>query len=241
MRPGVIVSIIGHIGAVMMTLLAWEASSSLPTPQGVVVPVEIVDVSLESNVRALAEPVPEEEVAPVEEMPTVAEERPTPAPTPTPQRQRQRNDEFDLSAIAGLIDKQRDPGRERNEGERADRNQRGAGAGTGNSAALEDRVAALTQRALMRCWRMPADLPDPERLVVTLEFELDRNGNLRGQPRVTRPTNYTFDAPMRTAVESALRAVRSCDFTFFPEDPSVGARYDAWDDLEFTFAVRQPS
>ena len=241
MRPGVIVSIIGHVGAVMMTLLAWEASSSLPTPQSVVVPVEIVDVSLESNVRALAEDVPDEEVAPEESVPTIAEERPAPAPTPTPQRQRPRNDDFDLSAIAGLIDKQRDPGRERTEGERADRTQRGAGAGTGNSAALEDRVAALTQRAMQRCWRMPADLPDPERLVVTLEFELDRNGNLRGQPRVTRPTNYTFDAPMRTAVESALRAVRSCDFTFFPEDPSVGSRYDAWDDLEYTFSVRQPS
>jgi hypothetical protein len=239
MRPGVIVSIIGHIGAVMMTLLAWEASSSLPTPQSVVVPVEIVDVALESNVRALAEDVPDEEVAPVEQPPTVAEERPAPAPTPTPQRQRPRNDEFDLSAIAGLIDKQRDPGRERTEGERADRTQRGAGAGTGNAAALEDRVAALTQRAMQRCWRMPADLPDPERLAVTLEFELDRNGNLRGQPRVTMPTNYTFDPHRRAAVEAALRAVRSCDFTFFPEDPAVGSRYDAWDDLEYTFAVRQ--
>jgi hypothetical protein len=240
MRPGVIVSIIGHIGAVMMTLLAWEASSSLPPPQSVVVPVEIVDVALESNVRALMEDVPDEEVTP-EETPTIAEERPAPAPTPTPQRPRPRNDDFDLSAIAGLIDKQRDPGRERTEGERADRSQTSAGTGTGNTAALEDRVAALTQRAMQRCWRMPADLPDPERLVVTLEFELDRNGNLRGQPRVTRPTSYTFDAPMRTAVESALRAVRSCDFSFFPEDPSVGSRYDAWDDLEYTFSVRQPS
>ncbi len=236
MRPGVIVSIIGHVGAVMMTLLAWEASSSLPPPQSVIVPVEIVDVALESNVRALAEDVPDDEVSPEEATPTPASE--TPAPAPTPQRQRPRNDDFDLSAIAGLIDKQRDPGRERNEGQRAERTQRAAGAGTADVAAIEDRVAALNRRAMLRCWRMPADLPDPERLVVVLEFDLDRNGNLRGQPRVVSPTNYTFDAPMRAAVDTALRAVRACDFTFFPQDPVVGERYEAWDELRFRFAIQ---
>jgi hypothetical protein len=59
MRPGVIVSIIGHVGAVLMTLLAWEARTTLPPESGAVVPVEIVDVALESNVRALAEEAPE--------------------------------------------------------------------------------------------------------------------------------------------------------------------------------------
>lgn len=220
-----------------MTMLAWEARSTLPPEMGVVVPVEIVDVALESNVRALAVEAPAEpESSPEEQTPTAAEEQPAPAPTPAPQRpRREQNEEFDLSAIAGMIDKQRQPNRPRNEGERAERNQQGAGLGTAEVAALEDRVRALNRRALMRCWRMPVDLPDPERLVVTVEFELDRNGNLRGQPRVTSPRNYTFDPAMRTAVEAALRAVRSCDFTFFPTDPVVGERYDAWDDLDFTF------
>jgi hypothetical protein len=237
MRPGVIVSIIGHVGAVLMTLLAWEARSSLPPEQGAVVPIEIVDVALESNVRALAEDVPDEEVAPEEQTPTEAEEQPAPSPTPTP-RPRPRNDEFDLSAIAGMIDKQRDPGRERNEGQRAERNQEGAGLGTAEVAAMEDRVRALTRTHLLRCWRMPIDLPDPERLVVTVEFEVDRNGSLRGQPRVTSPRNYTFDAPMRTAVEAALRAVRQCDPFPYPEDPVVGEHYQSWDQLEFTFRPR---
>jgi hypothetical protein len=235
MRPGVIVSVVGHVGAALMTLLAWEASSSLPAQVGAVVPVEIVDIAPESNVRALAEEVPEDEVSPDEVMPTDAQEQPAPSPTPTPRPPRQREDEFDLSAIAGMIDRQRDPGRRQQEGERADRTQQGAGQGTAEVAALEDRVRALNRRALMRCWRMPADLPDPDRLVVTLEFELDRNGNLRGQPRVVSPRNYTFDPAMRTAVEAALRAVRSCDFTFFTTDPVVGERYDAWDELDFTF------
>jgi hypothetical protein len=240
MRPGVFVSIIGHLGFIMMTLMMWPAlRSALPAQSGAVVPVEIVDVAAESNVRALAEDVPDQEVAPSEQEPTEAQPEPTPAPAPPAQRVRPRpSDEFDLSAVAGLLDKQRDPGRQRTQGERADRNRQGTGLGTAEVAALEDRVRALNRRALTRCWRMPADLPDPERLVVTVQFELDRNGQLRGQPRVTSPTNYTFDPVMQQAANAALRAVRSCDFTFFPNDPVVGQRYDAWDDLDFTFAIR---
>lgn len=237
MRAGWVVSAIGHVGFVIMTMLAWETHSTSMPEQGAVVPVEIVDVAAESNVRALAEDVPDEEVSPTEETPQEAEPEPAPSPQPAQQRPRQNNDEFDLSAVSGLLDKQRDPGRERQEGQRADRTQRGAGLGTAEVAALEDRVRALNARAMQRCWRMPADLPDPERLVVTLEFDLDRNGNLRGQPRVTSPRNYTFDPNMRTAVELALRAVRSCDFTFFPEDPVVGPHYEAWDEIEYTFRV----
>ncbi|QGZ96385.1 hypothetical protein [Terricaulis silvestris] len=239
MRPGVIVSIIGHVGAVMMTLLAWEASSSLPSAgQGIVVPVEIVDVSLESNVRALAEQV---EVEGEEQADEISEAVPAPRPVPTPTPPRQRPDQARDSFEDLLRNYDKDRGRRQETGETADTTRPGAGAGTGDTVAIRDRVTALNRRAMMRCWRMPSDLPDPERLNVTLEFDLDRNGNLRGQPRVIRPTNYTFDAPMRAAVENALRAVRSCDFTFFPEDPVVGSRYDAWDELEFTFGLNQPS
>lgn len=240
MRPGVVVSIIGHVGAVLMTMLAWEARSELPPRAGAVVPVEIVDVALESNVRALAEDVPDEEVAP-EDTPNVAEEEPQPAPTPSPRPQpprQQQNDDFDLAAISGMIDKQRNPGRERNEGQRADRNQQGAGLGTAEVAALEDRARALARAHLRRCWRMPVDLPDPDRLVVTIEFDLNRNGTLNGQPRVISPRNTTFDPAMAAAVAAAERAVRTCDPYPFPDDPVVGEHYDIWRQTEFTFRPR---
>lgn len=239
MRAGVIVSIIGHIGFVLMTMLAWEARSTITLAQGSIVPIEIVDVAAESNVRALAIDAPDEEVAPTEETPSEEEPEPAPSPEPAPQRQRQNNDSFDLAAVAGLLDKQREPGRERNEGQRSDRNQRGAGLGTAEVAALEDRVRSLMQRAMQRCWRMPLDQPDPERLVVTLQFELDRNGNLRGPPRVTNPQgNFTYDPPMRVAVENAIRAVQTCDPFPFATDPVVGEHYDTWDRIEFTFRPR---
>lgn len=238
MRAGWVVSFIGHIGFVIMTMLAWEARSTLLPAVGSVVPIEIVDVADESNVRALAIEAPDEEVAPSEETPTEEEPEPAPTPQPTPSRPRQNNDSFDLSAVAGLLDKQREPGRERNEGQRADRNQEGAGQGTDERVRMADRVIALTQRHIQRCWRMPIDQPDPERLIVVLEFDLDRNGNLRGAPRVISPTNYTFDAPMRVAVQNAVMAVNTCDPYPFPTDPVVGEHYETWARLRFRFIPR---
>ncbi len=243
MRPGVVVSIIGHIGAVLMTMLAWEARSELPARAGAVVPVEIVDVALESNVRALQEAQAEEETAAPEEQETVPEEAQTtpasaPAPTPRP-RDRNRDAFEDLLNDPGLIDRSKDRPRPRpTNGETADRTQEGAGLGTAEVAALEDRARALARAHLRRCWRMPVDLPEPDRLVVTVEFELNRNGTLNGQPRVTNPRNTTFDPAMRAAVEAAVRAVRTCDPYPFPDDPVVGEHYDVWRQTEFTFRPR---
>jgi hypothetical protein len=240
MRAGWIVSAIGHVGFVMMTMLAWEARSTLMPEISTVVPVEIVDVAAESNVRALAEEAEAEEAAPQEEETVEAQPPPAPAPTPAPERERRRrDDEFDLAAVARMVDKQREPGRERAEGARAERTQRGAGLGTDERVTLEARAAALVQAHLRRCWRMPSDLPEPERLVVVVEFDVNRNGSLNGQPRVVSPRNYTFDQPMRVAVEAAVRAVRQCDPFPFPDDPVVGEHYEIWRTNEYRFGLRQ--
>ncbi|MBX3431365.1 MAG: hypothetical protein KF779_17400 [Hyphomonadaceae bacterium] len=233
MRTGVIVSIIGHIGFVLMTMLAWEARSTITIGGGAIVPIEIVDVAAESNVRALSVDEPEGEPIPAEEPP--AEEEPAPAPAERPTPQRRQNDEFNLSSVQDLVNHDRQAGRRRTDGERSDREQQGAGLGTAEVAALQDRVRSLAQRALARCWRMPTDRPDPERLVVTLEFELDRNGNLRGPPRVTSPRNYTFDPDMQYAVNNAVRAVQTCDPFPYATDPVLADHYETWGRIEFTF------
>src|SRR5690606_22816261 len=123
-------------------------------------------------------------------------------------------------------------------GETADRTQEGAGLGTAEVAALEDRARALARAHLRRCWRMPADLPDPDRLVVTVAFDINRNGTLNGRPRVLSPRNSTFDPAMRAAVDAAVRAVQTCDPYPFPDDPVVGEHYDVWRQTEFTFRPR---
>jgi hypothetical protein len=88
---------------------------------------------------------------------------------------------------------------------------------------------------MRRCWRMPIDLPDPERLIVTVEFDINRNGTLNGQPRVTSPRGYAFDPPMRAAVDAAVRAVRACDPYPLPDDPVVGEHYEVWRSQIYTF------
>jgi hypothetical protein len=203
-----------------------------------VVPVDIVDVAPESNVRALAQPTPED-AAPEAQDQSTPEPTPAPAPTPAPpqpqQRAQHQNDTFDLASIARLVDRSRSAGRERTEGAESDRTQQGAGRGTADVVSLQDRARALARAHLIPCWRMPIDLPDPDRLVVTVQFDLNRNGTLSGQPTVTNPRNYTFDPAMRTAAEAALRAVRTCDFSFFSDDPVVGEHYEIWRHTEFTF------
>lgn len=239
MRAGVLVSVIGHVGAVLMTLLAWEVSSTLPGNIVTVVPIEIVDVAVEANVRALAEDVPDEEVAPQEEQ-IATEEEPAPAPTPTPQPQRrQRNDDFSLADISGMINRERETGRRREEGQSAETTRRGAGLGTEERTSVEARIATIVRSELQTCWRTVADMPDPERLVVVVTFRLNRDGSLNGQPRVTSPGNYTFDPQMNEAVNRALRAVRTCDpIDRLPQDPIVGQHYDIWRDQIVTFGLR---
>ncbi|MES1199304.1 MAG: cell envelope integrity protein TolA [Pseudomonadota bacterium] len=232
MRPGLIVSAIGHAGAVLITLLAWETAPPIVLQQGNVVPVEIVATADQSNVRALSAP---------DEDPAAAalpsEPEPTPAPTPAPQppRPQRQQPDVDYNAIAAMLNRENQGRHERTPGAQADHSQRGVGAGTADVASMQDRVRAILRREMVRCWRAPIDLPDPERLVVTVQFDLDRNGHLVGQPRVVSPANYTFDPSMRTAVENALRAVRQCDPYPFADDPVVGTHFEIWRQIEHTF------
>lgn len=236
MRAGWLVSLIGHIGIVLMTTLVWQTAAEIAPSGGAVVPVEIVDIAAESNVRALAEDVPEGEVTPQPE-----EQPPQAAPEPAARNRNQRNQreaEDDLLASSTrLLNRETKTGRERHEGQTADRNQGGAGLGTAEVARLEDRLRAIVQAHLSRnnCWRKPIDLPDPERLVVTIRFRVNRNGTLNGEPEVISPRNTTFDPAMRTAVEYARRAIRLCDPYPFPDDPTAAEHYELWRDMEYTF------
>ncbi|HYD88196.1 MAG TPA: cell envelope integrity protein TolA [Vitreimonas sp.] len=242
MRAGLVVSIIGHVGAVLMTMLVWEARSSLPTGGVAVVPVEIVDIAEESNVRALRTDEAEEEASAQEEETTPEETQPAPTPAPGQRRPqpRQQEENFDVADASDFIDRQRERNNRNREGETSDRNQEGVGRGTAETASLEARIASLSRQALERCWRTVADLPDPQRLRVVVAIRLNRDGSLNGQPRVISPTNYTFDPLMAEAVNRALRAVRTCDpITRLPEDPIVGEAYDLWREQEVTFGLRQ--
>lgn len=239
MRAGWLVSLIGHIGIMLMTTLVWQTAAEIAPSGGAVVPVEIVDIAAESNVRALAEDAPEGEVRPQPE-----EQPPQAAPEPAARNRNQRNQreaEDDLLASSTrLLNTDTKTGQEQNEGQPAETTRRGAGLGTAEVARLEDRLIAISQAHIRRnnCWRMPIDLPEPERLVVTIRFRVNRNGTLNGEPEVTSPRNTTFDPAMRTAVEAARRAIRLCDPFPYPDDPTVAEHYELWRDMEYEFRPR---
>ncbi len=240
MRAGWVVSLIGHVGFVIMTMLAWSVTTPMRTGTTAVVPVEIVDVAAEANVRALAEDVPDDaEETVTEETNAVEEPRPAPSPTPTPTPRRpQPNNDFSLEDVTNLFSQEQR--RRREDGDTSDRTQPGVGPGTEERTSLEARIAGITRQELNRCWRSTADMPEPERLVVVLSVRLNRDGSLNGQPRVLRPTNYTFDPLMNEAVNRALRAVRTCEpIERLPSDPIVGEHFDLWRDQEVTFGLRQ--
>lgn len=247
MRPGWIVSTIGHAGAVLMTLVAWPAASSIEERiGGEIVPVEVVTISDFSNVRALA-PEPEDTgEAEAQDIPQGEEEEPEPIPAEEPEPARPRRPSLDL----GALDRELMTDKERNRGDRPrpstenaardERTRRGAGLGTAETARLEDHLAAVARAHIdrNRCRRSLEDMRDPDRLVVTLEIDFDRNGRMRGAPRVVQPTSVMGDPEMRVAVDYALRAMRQCDPFPFPDDPLLADHYEIWREMTYTFHPR---
>jgi len=80
---------------------------------------------------------------------------------------------------------------------------------------------------LKRCWNPPVGVVDAKDLSVVLQFSLNRDGSVSGQPiLVNRASSPLF----QVAVESAKRAVLGCQPFRLP-----AAKYEAWQDVEVKF------
>lgn len=238
MRFGWLLSAGVHAGAAALTLIAWPLASSVATGDaGQVVPIDVVDISEYSNVRAMA-PQHEEESAPEEA--SLEEPAPPEQAEAAPAREAPRN-ALDFASLQRELlrdkSKNRDPRPPRGEGPPGSQVRPRAGAGTGNVAALEDRIRAVTRAHIDRrqCWRAPVDQPDYERLVVRVRLRLDARGGLIGQPEVVSPRSTAGDPIYRAAVDSARRAVLACSPFPFADDPALAAHYELWQDMEYYF------
>lgn len=237
MRPGVVVSGIGHVGFVMMTLVAWPMQTLSEANIGTVVPVEIVTIAAVTDVRALTPETAEEEPTPVEQ---ASEATPPPTETapapPDPRRAppRDRN-ELNLASLGDLLNDRREETRPRAvpNAERSDRARRGAGLGAAEQARLEDYIRARGDAHIGRCWRAPVDSANPERLAVVVEIDLDRTGHIRGAPRVLSPTGIIVGAELRAAIDNAVRAVRACDPYPFADDERTSGHYELWRQITY--------
>jgi hypothetical protein len=103
-----------------------------------------------------------------------------------------------------------------------------------NSRSVDDRIGTLMRRYMELCWQRP----DEPSTVVTLTFDLNPDGTLDGQPRVTQPHGYAFDPSARRAADAARAAIESCAPFAFAIDPVTRDHYDRWRQMELVFDPR---
>lgn len=94
-------------------------------------------------------------------------------------------------------------------------------------AIMTSQIEAALLSRLKNCWPDVQDLPEPERLVVTVKMQLNQDGTIRGDARLVRPKRAAIgDRPMKQAIERALRAARRCAPYELPE--GAQSFYDEW-------------
>ncbi len=234
MRFGFLISLILH-GALIATGLIV-----LPTPQLAiidtpdVVPVELVTLAEETNVRAkIPEPEPEPEISPPMNTPPPAAPEPEPepepiaaplkpkpepikqkaAPKPKPKKQTSPKKKhkptppaFDLARLENKLAKS--AAKETSEMDAYESVREAIGAGDEMTANEIDFLRAQ----MYRCWRAPLDAPYPEKLKVTVRARLNPDGTLSNAPEVLNlgQINRSADPFWRAAADNARRAVLKC-------------------------------
>ena len=105
---------------------------------------------------------------------------------------------------------------------------RGAGDRTANTARLE----SLLQSKIYECWDGVDDLAHPEKLNVSMNLKLIRDGSIEDL-RLIKPSRRPLgNQPMGTAVDRALRAVRKCAPYNLPK-----AEYTEWRDINVNLGL----
>lgn len=263
MRTGLAASLALHVGALALAFVSlpdFLRTHVEPSPN---IPVQLIDeaeLGLKTSAPAVApaprpKP-PEEKPAPPPaeepEPPTTPEPDPPKEPAPEPEKPPEKKpeqrkppekipekppeDELDLDALAALVDKSRRNNQqapdETGETDRQDDDSRAAiGEGDTLTATEIDKMRA----AVSRCWNAGAIIgaPNPERLVVVVDIDLNEDGTLKGAPRVVNAAqiNLSGNRFWKVAEQTALRAVVGCQ----PYDFLDPARYREWAEFQLNF------
>ena len=225
--------------------LIAEAELDLTTsiPAATTEPVDEPEPESEPIVEEVIEPAPSlpEEVAPEPEpepAPTLPEPEPEPETPPPPvQKPDPKPESLDLDALSKLIDKEVEAEEQRTATDPSltDEVAETARDAVGDGDRLSASVVAKMQSAVRPCWNAGAIIgaPRPEDLVVTLEFELTREGEIVSRPRVANALqiNLSGNQFWKVAEREAIAAVTKCaPYNFLPIE-----QYTTWKDMRLNF------
>jgi colicin import membrane protein len=105
------------------------------------------------------------------------------------------------------------------------------GADTQLSASERSILLGKIVGKVKECWNINAGMEGASSLVPVVTFELNRDGSVRGIPRVTNPQP---SPQFRDAADSAVRAIMQCQNYDLPAD-----KYEAWEIVTLKFDPSQ--
>ena len=108
-----------------------------------------------------------------------------------------------------------------------------AAVGAGDRLTASDK--AKMRAAVQECWSSGIIIgaPEPEKLLVTLDIDLNRDGTLSGAPRVVNSLQISLSGNRfwKVAEREAVAAVNKCaPYDFLPQE-----RYETWKEFRFNF------
>ena len=188
--------------------------------------------------KAEPEPAPRLEPKAEEKKPEPKVETPKPKPKDKP-KPKPKPEDLDLDALSALVDKSRKSETASDADAdvmlEAERARPAIGAGDRLTASEIDKIKAK----IFQCWSVSAFIgaPEPEMLVVVLDFELIRAGTLKGNPRVANAAqiNLSGNRFWKVAEQTAVRAVITCQ----PYDFLDPVRYEHWKEIQLNFDPSQ--
>ena len=255
------------IGLAFMSLPSFLRTKVIEAPVVPIELISEAELAGETSVPAAApkpKPKPEEKKPEPEETPAPppkAEEKalePEPAPLPEPKKEepkpevkkdepkppvkkpkpKPKKDDLDLDALSALVDKAKKEApsdKVADAVEEADQPRARVGAGDRLTASEIDKMRA----AISRCWNAGAIIgaPNPEKLIVVIDIDLNRDGSLKGDPRVVNALEISLSGNRfwQVAQQNAVRAVIACQpYDFFDQ-----TRYNEWSAFSLHFDPSQ--
>ena len=234
-RLGLAGSLALHAGIIAVTFFTWAHRLDIIDQSSPIVPVDLVTFADKTNIAPMAK----EELRPVDEQPaapslTVSMQPPkfevAPAAKPAPvQNPAPKQETFDINNIQAMLAKRQAA---------APKNAKVGSQnvkGIGDQSAMTADLRAMLQSEIYRCWSPPVGAPQPEKLIVSYELFLNRDGTVARPPQLTADSSAATvsDPYMRASAEAARRAIYTCAPYKLPAD-----RYNQWHDVTFVFDPR---